>query len=99
MMTLRTRLLGSDDLSDLVSLETASFTGDQLSRRSLQRLLKRPNALFVGVEEEGAGQGLLGYALVLLRTGTSLARLYSLAVGPTARGRGAGRALLAAAEA
>ena len=39
-----------------------------------------------------------GYALVLLRRGTSLARLYSIAVDPDRTGRRLGAALLAAAE-
>ncbi|GEO82218.1 GNAT family N-acetyltransferase/peptidase C39 family protein [Pararhodospirillum oryzae] len=91
------RSLTARDVPALVALEQACFTGDRLSRRSLQRLLKRPNALFVGIASEEDGP-LLGYALVLLRTGTSLARLYSLAVAPSARGLGLGAAVLRAAE-
>jgi ribosomal protein S18 acetylase RimI-like enzyme len=41
---------------------------------------------------------LVGYALVLLRRTTTLARLYSLAVAPDFQGGGIGRLLLAAAE-
>ena len=45
--------------------------------------------------ERGA---LLGKALVFLRAGTDIARLYSIAVADAARGRGIGALLLAAAE-
>ncbi|CCG09387.1 GNAT family N-acetyltransferase/peptidase C39 family protein [Pararhodospirillum photometricum] len=101
-MTGVVRALTARDLPALVALEEACFTGDRMSRRSFQRLLKSPNALFVGVvgEVEGEEEGpLAGYALVLVRTGTLLARLYSLAVAPAFRGRGLGRVLLDAAEA
>jgi hypothetical protein len=39
-----------------------------------------------------------GYAMLLFNTGTSLARLYSLAVDPGAQGRGIGGALMEAVE-
>jgi ribosomal-protein-alanine acetyltransferase len=91
------RSLGLPDLSALTGLEQASFTGDKLSRRALRRLLERPTALFVGASLERNGP-LVGYALVLMRAATSLARLYSIAVDPAARGQGVGRALMAAAE-
>lgn len=42
---------------------------------------------------------ILAYAALLVRRGTGLARLYSIAVSPKAAGRGVGRALLKAAEA
>ena len=41
---------------------------------------------------------MLGYALVLFHEGTSLARLYSIAIDPRARGIGLGQKLLEAAE-
>jgi ribosomal protein S18 acetylase RimI-like enzyme len=40
-----------------------------------------------------------GYALVLFRAGSGIARLYSILVDPRATGRGIGGRLLAAAEA
>jgi len=83
------------DLDQLCLLEDASFSGDRLSRRRFRHWLKTDNRVFLVAD---AGGPLLGYALVLLRRGTRLARLYSLAVGPAGRGRGIGKALLSAAE-
>ncbi|QKX16605.1 GNAT family N-acetyltransferase/peptidase C39 family protein [Microbulbifer sp. YPW1] len=83
------------DLDPLCRLEEASFSGDRLSRRRLRHWLKTDNRVFLVAEHDGA---LLGYALVLLRRGTRLARLYSIAVGTAGRGKGIGKALLMAAE-
>jgi ribosomal-protein-alanine acetyltransferase len=84
-----------DDVEALVRIEQRCFDTDQLTRRSFRYLLTRAHA-FTLVEAEGAV--LRGYATVLLSRGTSLARLYSFAVDPDARGTGTGRALLRAAE-
>jgi GNAT superfamily N-acetyltransferase len=76
-------------------MENLSFQGDRLSRRSLSHLIKRGNAtILVNVDETRAR----GYALVLYRKGTSLARLYSIVVHPDFRGLGLGLELLEAAE-
>ena len=83
------------DVDALFALEEQSFSGDRLSRRRLRHWVRADNRVFLVAE---AKEGLLGYALVLLRRGTRLARLYSLAVGPGGRGRGIGKALLSAAE-
>jgi ribosomal protein S18 acetylase RimI-like enzyme len=45
-----------------------------------------------------AGAPLHGSALVFFRRGSTLARLYSIATAPAARGQGLGARLLAAAE-
>jgi len=84
------------DLGALVDIENRSFTIDRFSRRNFQYLLTKANAETL-VWEDDQGR-LLGYAMLLFNTGTSLARLYSYAVDPDARGRGIGGALLAAAE-
>ena len=84
------------DLGPLVRLENASFDTDRLSRRQLRYMLTRARA--VTLVMPGADGGLAGYALALLSRGTSVARLYSLAVAREARTRGVGRALVAAAE-
>ena len=94
------RPAGLDDLPALLLLEERSFAIDRLSRRSFRHLLTRANGSTL-VEEapdmQGGGQ-IRGYAAVLFHRGTSLARLYSLAVDPQQRGKGIGAALLAAAE-
>jgi ribosomal protein S18 acetylase RimI-like enzyme len=83
------------DLNALVEIENTCFEVDRFSRRTFRYLLTKANAETLVYEEGGA---MLGYATVLFHTGTSLARLYSLAVLPQARGRGAGSALIKAAE-
>lgn len=92
-VTLRSAGLG--DLDALVALETAAFVGDRVSRRSFRHLLTRGNASSWVAEAAGT---MLGYVTVLFSRGTSMARIYSIAVAPEARGRGVGRLLLAAAE-
>lgn len=87
------------DIPALVRLEEACFDSDRLSRRSFQHMLTRAKAaLFVAESAEAPGE-LLGYGLVLFHLGTALARLYSLAVHPSTRGRGIGLGLLEHAEA
>ncbi|WP_421853621.1 peptidase C39 family protein [Marinomonas sp.] len=90
------RLASVDDLKALLVLEGKAFTGDRLSRRSFRHAITSSgSALFVAMKEDGE---LLGYALLHLRQGTHLARLYSLAVSPEARGLGIGKLLIQACE-
>jgi ribosomal protein S18 acetylase RimI-like enzyme len=83
------------DIDDLALLETRSFDGDRLSRRSLRRLAVAPSAALRVARDKDA---LAGYALLLFRAGSRLARLYSIAVDPAARGSGLGGKLLRDAE-
>ncbi len=85
-----------DDLDNLLVLEGRAFTGDRLTRRSFRHLLGVPTAALLVAEEGGR---LAGYALVLFKARSGLARLYSIAVASEWAGRGAGTLLLAGAEA
>jgi [ribosomal protein S18]-alanine N-acetyltransferase len=82
------------DLPALLALE-ALFPGDRLSPRQMRRHLASGLHPFRVAED---AERLLGYALVFLRRGSDLARLYSLVVAPAARGRGLGLLLLRDAE-
>ncbi len=84
------------DLEPLAELEERCFDSDRISRRSFRHLLTRAKATTLVDEVRGR---IRGYALVLFHAGTSLARLYSIAVAPEARGHGVGAKLLKAAEA
>ena len=86
-----------DDLDALVALEDASFDHDRITRRSFRNLIGSASALIIVAEEAGS-RGLLGYAALLFRRGTALARLYSIAVASWAGGLGVGRSLLKRAE-
>ncbi len=83
------------DLDALVALENHSFDSDRLSRRSFRHLLSRANAITLLDEQQGQ---VIGYAMVLFNMGTSLARLYSIAVDERYRGQGIARQLVEAAE-
>lgn len=84
-----------DDLPALERLEARCFDADRMSRRSFRRIIQHGHAdLLVHADDTTAS----GYALVLYHKGTHLARLYSIAVDPDARGGGIGKALLGAAE-
>ena len=85
-----------DDLDALVALEERCFDYDRLSRRNFRYMLTKARASILVDEHNGC---LDGYVLVLFHAGTSLARMYSLAVDAQSRGRGLGRMLMEAAEA
>ncbi len=84
------------DLDALVALEQEAFDSDRLNRRQLRYLLTRAQAA-TRVAESPAGR-VEGYVLVLFSRASAHARIYSIAVAKSARGRGLGRRLLGAAE-
>jgi ribosomal-protein-alanine acetyltransferase len=84
-----------DDIDELVAIENECFDYDRLNRRNFHWMLNKANASLIVAEIDAA---LVGYVLVLYHAGTSLARLYSMAVLPQVRGAGIGRRLLVAAE-
>ncbi len=86
-----------EDIPALVRLENLSFETDRLTRRQFRYMLTRARAQTLLAADDA--DRALGYVLVLFSRGTSVARLYSIAVDPEARGRGVASALVAAAEA
>lgn len=95
MPDIQLRLATNADLNALVGLENRCFTEDRLSRRSFRRFLDMPRDRLIVCS---LGGELMGYCLVLMNAATRLARIYSLAVAPEARGVGAGEKLVRAAE-
>ena len=81
------RPASQQDLIRLLEIENSCFTTDILSRRSFQRFIQ-PGSHELLVADIGSSKSAVqaGYVLVLYRTGTSLARLYSIAVDPAYRG-------------
>ena len=91
---IRVRAAKARDLDALVELESKVFATDRLSRRSLRRFLTSPSTVFLVAE----GDGLAGTAIVLFRPGSTVARLYSIAVAPHMSGKGVAKRLIMAAE-
>jgi len=83
------------DVDALANLERRVFRGDRISRRGFRRFARSPRAALIVAEEDGV---LAGYALVLFREASGIARLYSIAVAPQFAKRGLGSALLSGAE-
>jgi len=79
----------------LLELETEVFASDRMSRRSLRHFLITRTASVVVAEHVGR---IAGWAVVLFRPNSTIARLYSIAVAPRSAGRGIGPALLKASE-
>lgn len=84
-----------DDLDVLLEIEQRTFTMDRFSRRTFRYLLTKANAVTLVSEQDAV---IYGYVMVLFNTGTSLARLYSLAVDTQYQKKRIGESLLAAAE-
>ncbi len=83
------------DLDRLTELEKRCFDSDRLSRRSFRKLIDSPTAT---CRVATADNHIVGYTLLLFRTGTGLARLYSIATDPNFRLAGLGTKLLKDAE-
>jgi ribosomal protein S18 acetylase RimI-like enzyme len=90
------RAASAADLDGLVAIESHSFETDRIARRSFRKLVEAPTAA-ITVASLSDGR-LVGYALLLFRAGTGMARLYSIAVLPEMRGSGVGAALVAECE-
>jgi [ribosomal protein S18]-alanine N-acetyltransferase len=82
------------DLAALVALEAGFPDEDRFDRRTWRRLLSGQSATLV----HESGGVIDASAVLLFRQGSDIARLYSIAVAPAARGHGLGARLLAACE-
>lgn len=82
------------DIDALVALEESAFESERHSRRTFRNLSSAATAALLVATEGGK---LLGYCLVLFRSNSAGARLYSIATAH--EGTGLGRRLLNAAEA
>jgi ribosomal-protein-alanine acetyltransferase len=83
------------DIDALVDIENCCFTEDKLTKRNFHWMLLKANAdiMLAHIDDK-----IVGYGLLLYRRGTSLARIYSLAVLPDYRGTGLAVALLTELE-
>jgi ribosomal-protein-alanine N-acetyltransferase len=93
--TARIRPATETDIPALVALEQSFPEEDRFPVRTWRRLLRGQSMAYVAVSD---GE-ICGAAVYLYRTGTKVARLYSLTVAPSHRGKGIAAALLAAGEA
>jgi len=82
---------GIDDLDDLCQIEDRCFKIDRMSRRSFKWMIQKGNCDFILAKQDAVT---IAYILILYHRGTHLARIYSFAVLPEARGQGVGEVLL-----
>ena len=92
---IRIRPATEEDLVSLVRLEERCFDTDRMSKRSFRAQIHSDHNLLLVAELEGR---VMGYILIFMRLGVSLARLYSVAVDPDSHGLGIGNRLMDAAE-
>lgn len=90
-----TRKATLNDVDALLHIEETAFDTDRISRRSFRTLINRPTAATIVAELNGS---IVGYAMILFRRKTALARLYSIAVLKNAGKSGIGTLLLQEAE-
>jgi ribosomal protein S18 acetylase RimI-like enzyme len=83
------------DAHALALLETRLFASERISPRAFRRLLASPTARVLLADSD---DGLMGYAMILIRRNSRVARLYSIGVAPEAAGHGLGHRLLRQAE-
>jgi len=92
---IRIRRARDADLARLVAIENAVFATDRMSARQWRHHVSNPEADVLVAARDGA---IAGAAVVFFHARHRIARLYSIAVAPEARGAGIGESLLAAAE-
>lgn len=95
MASLHLRPASSRDITGLLALENDVFATDRISARSFRDFLRSESAHILLAEMDGR---IRGYAIVLFRRNTSVARIYSIAVSTEARGCRIGERLMLALE-
>lgn len=100
------RVATLQDLASLQHIEQTCFTTDRLSKSRFKFYIDAHHAELIVAERAPLGSGsnldqknqgldsIVGYGLLLLRRGTQLTRLYSIAVLPEARGLGVAEKLI-----
>ncbi|WP_412535405.1 peptidase C39 family protein [Pseudobacteriovorax antillogorgiicola] len=90
------RIAEEKDLAGLLEIEETAFIGDRMSRRSFRHHIRSEHSDLVLVENVSKEEmpKVLAYGLTFRHRGTRLARLYSIAVHPQARGLGLATDLL-----
>jgi [ribosomal protein S18]-alanine N-acetyltransferase len=85
------------DLDAIMGIETSVFRNDAWSRRTMRAELDGPHAYYLVAEDAAATGvgGIVGYAGLFAPEGAREADIQTIAVAPTARRRGIGRALMA----
>src|SRR5690606_31558096 len=73
------------DITRLMEVEQSCFDYDLLSRRSMHWMIKHAHSIFLVLEYRTE---IIGYGLVLINAGTSLARLYSICTLKEFQGKG-----------
>ncbi|MFC3094524.1 GNAT family N-acetyltransferase [Alteromonas sediminis] len=86
-MKTQTSVISADlsHLDELLAIESMCFQSDRLSKRSFKHWIKHENGVFLVAIVDAK---VVGYGLVISHPGTSLARLYSLAIVPPFQGKG-----------
>jgi len=85
----------SNEAETLERIEAQCFETDRMSRRSLNHHLRSKTSDVLIAE---LGGRVAGYAMMFYRANATVARLYSIATLPEARGHGVADALMAAVE-
>ncbi len=100
------RVATMQDLASLQHIEQTCFTTDRLSKSRFKFYIEAQHAELIVAEREPSALDskqdmakptvniIVGYGLLLLRRGTQLTRLYSIAVLPEARGLGVAEKLI-----
>ncbi|AFT77849.1 CN5-related N-acetyltransferase [Alteromonas macleodii str. 'Black Sea 11'] len=100
------RVATLQDLASLQHIEQTCFTTDRLSKSRFKFYIDAQHAELIVAEREPSSENakhdknkqgvnsIVGYGLLLLRRGTQLTRLYSIAVLPEARGLGVAEKLI-----